>query len=124
VFRRETFETEEDYAAEIVSLSPLHLLGLPGSRPTESGSKYPPTFIMHGTNDPGVPMHHALRYVSRLRELGRPVGWHFANKGHAFDIWIAPGNPLWYIVHEGVEFVDKHVREKKQNGPNGAVAKL
>jgi len=124
VFRREKFSSEEEYVAEVMSMSPLHLLGPPGSRATRTAATYPPTFIMHGTEDAGVPIHHALRFVGRLRELRRPVAWRYVEgKGHAFDIWIGPGSPGWDIIHEGVEFVDKRVREKK-NGTDKVVARL
>lgn len=42
-----------------------------------------PLFVVHGANDPRVPIHEAEQLVGRLRELGRPVEYlRYENEGH------------------------------------------
>jgi dipeptidyl aminopeptidase/acylaminoacyl peptidase len=42
-----------------------------------------PLFVVHGANDPRVPIHEAEQLVARLTELGRPVEYHrYENEGH------------------------------------------
>ncbi len=42
-----------------------------------------PLFVVHGANDPRVPIHEAEQLVVRLRELGRPVEYlRYENEGH------------------------------------------
>lgn len=115
IYRREKFDTEEAYIEDIKSLSPLHMLGAPGTPALPYAREYPATYIMHGTVDVGVPVYHARDFVARLRELGRPVDVHYAvGKNHAFDIWFAPGKPGWEVVTKGVDFVDRHVRGPRE----------
>ncbi len=40
-------------------------------------------FVIHGANDPRVPVSEAEQIVARLRELGRPVEYlRFEDEGH------------------------------------------
>jgi dipeptidyl aminopeptidase/acylaminoacyl peptidase len=42
-----------------------------------------PLFVVHGANDPRVPIHEAEQLVAKLTELGRPVEYHrYENEGH------------------------------------------
>jgi dipeptidyl aminopeptidase/acylaminoacyl peptidase len=42
-----------------------------------------PLFVVHGANDPRVPIHEAEQLVAKLTELDRPVEYHrYENEGH------------------------------------------
>ena len=42
-----------------------------------------PLFVVHGANDPRVPIHEAEQLVKKLTALGRPVEYHrYENEGH------------------------------------------
>jgi acetyl esterase/lipase len=116
LFRAEKYNSLPELTDAVIELCPLHLLGGMGCPPTETSREYPPTYILHGTHDSGVPMHEAKRYAARLTELRRPVGLKVVEgKGHAFDIWAAPGHALWPTMQHGVDFVDQHVRAARKD---------
>ena len=47
---------------------------------------FPPCLLIHGADDPAVPLAGTLELYSKLEELGRTVELHsFAGEGHAFD---------------------------------------
>lgn len=49
-------------------------------------AKFPPCLLMHGADDPAVPLAGTIEIYHRLAELGRTVELHvFAGEGHAFD---------------------------------------
>ena len=64
--------TDADYGAA----SPIHY----------DLAAFPPCLLIHGSDDPAVPLAGTLELYSRLIELGRTVELHsFAGEGHAFD---------------------------------------
>jgi acetyl esterase/lipase len=79
LFRKDTFESEEDYVKYVKSVSPYHLL--------DSESKpYPPTFILHGTGDTAVPVEQSYKFAKKLRELGVEVDERYKDGGeHCFE---------------------------------------
>ena len=49
-------------------------------------SKFPPCLLIHGADDPAVPLTGTLELYAKLVEQGRTVELHsFAGEGHAFD---------------------------------------
>ena len=49
-------------------------------------SEFPPCLLIHGADDPAVPLSGTLELYTKLVELGRTVELHsFAGEGHAFD---------------------------------------
>ena len=47
---------------------------------------YPPTFILHGTNDHAVPVEQSYGFEKRLKELGVKVGARYCPGGeHCFE---------------------------------------
>lgn len=57
----------------LVSISPIH----------KADRIVAPLFVVHGANDPRVPIHEAEQLVAKLTELGRPVEYHrYENEGH------------------------------------------
>ena len=64
--------TDADYA----SASPIHY----------DLTEFPPCLLIHGADDPAVPLSGTLEFYTKLVELGRTVELHsFAGEGHAFD---------------------------------------
>lgn len=49
-------------------------------------AEFPPCLLIHGADDPAVPLSGTLELYTKLVELGRTVEFHsFAGEGHAFD---------------------------------------
>ena len=49
-------------------------------------TEFPPCLLIHGADDPAVPLSGTLEFYAKLVELGRTVELHsFAGEGHAFD---------------------------------------
>lgn len=49
-------------------------------------SKFPPCLLIHGAEDPAVPLSGTIELYTKLASLGRAVELHvFAGEGHAFD---------------------------------------
>ncbi|MCY3859545.1 MAG: alpha/beta hydrolase [Gammaproteobacteria bacterium] len=64
--------TDTEYA----SASPIHY----------DLTEFPPCLLIHGADDPAVPLSGTLEFYTKLVELGRTVELHsFAGEGHAFD---------------------------------------
>ncbi|MBJ6369490.1 alpha/beta hydrolase [Snuella sp. CAU 1569] len=50
-------------------------------------SQTPPTFLVHATDDRGVPVENTLAFYQRLKEVGVPVEMHlYQEGGHGFGI--------------------------------------
>lgn len=65
VFRKDQYETEEDFKAQMVKYSAMSLLD-----PTK---RYPRTFLMHGTGDTSVPVELSRQFYDKLKGMGIPV---------------------------------------------------
>ena len=62
--------------ADYVGASPIHY----------DLTEFPPCLLIHGADDPAVPLSGTLELYAKLVELGRTVELHsFAGEGHAFD---------------------------------------
>lgn len=63
------------------------------SNETQVTPRTPPTFLVHTTDDAGVPVENSLRFYRALREAGVPVEMHLFETGrHGFGL--APDNPV------------------------------
>lgn len=63
------------------------------SNETQVTPSTPPTFLVHTTDDAGVPVENSLRFYRALREAGVPVEMHLYETGrHGFGL--APTNPV------------------------------
>lgn len=63
------------------------------SNETQVTPQTPPTFLVHTTDDAGVPVENSVRFYSALREAGVPVEMHLYETGpHGFGL--APNNPV------------------------------
>lgn len=63
----------------------------------------PPTFLVHTTDDAGVPVENSLDFYRALRVAGVPVEMHLYETG-AHGMGLAPGNPVlstWPGLAEG-----------------------
>lgn len=73
------------------------------SNETQVGPRTPPTFLVHTTDDAGVPVENSLLFYRALREAGVPVEMHLYETGpHGFGL--APTNPVlsgWPDLAEG-----------------------
>lgn len=74
-----------------------------GEVPTMLSSKMPPVFIVHGDQDPNVPIEHSYRLCARLQELNVPCEMlEFEGAGHGADEFYQPE-----IFDRIIEFLDK-----------------
>ena len=49
-------------------------------------TNFPPCLLIHGSEDPGVPLTQTTAFYEKLSQLGRSVELHiFSGEGHAFD---------------------------------------
>lgn len=54
---------------------------------------HPPTFLVHATDDEGVPVENSLRYFAALKKNDVPVAMHiYPRGGHGFSL--APDTPV------------------------------
>ena len=78
LFRREDFEDDDTFLANVRQQSPLHIL--------DGRSDYPPTFHFHGIKDTIVPVGHTQRLVAKLEQMGMPLEAILpADADHCFD---------------------------------------
>jgi acetyl esterase/lipase len=94
----------------VVDMAPPHahagsrtaLLGAAPSAEAEANSSphrhvdaaTPPTFLVHASDDPGVPAENSLNYLAALRAAKVPAEAHiFEEGGHGFGIYLARGKP-------------------------------
>ena len=55
----------------------------------------PPTFLLHATDDPAVPVENSLMMYAALRAAKTPIEMHvFEEGGHGFGIRLAQGKPV------------------------------
>jgi len=77
VWRRKLREAEygslENHRDVLERISPIHKVD----------AIVAPLFVVHGANDPRVPIGESEQIVARLRELGRPVEYlRYEDEGH------------------------------------------
>ena len=74
--------------------------------PSMLSSKMPPVMILHGDQDPFVPIQHSYDLHERLKELGVPCDLMvFEGTGHGADEFYQPE-----ILDRVLEFLDKHLK--------------
>lgn len=77
ILRQSDFNCTSDFKAHVASLNPFDQV--------QEKGWYPPTYLMHGFQDPVVNITQSYRFAERLRNLGVDVGEWYQNGSHVFD---------------------------------------
>ncbi|WVF67903.1 hypothetical protein IAT40_002665 [Kwoniella sp. CBS 6097] len=107
LFRADEMKDQKQYQDLFKKWSPLHIL--------ESQSSYPPTVLLHGTEDMVVPVQQSERLANRFKEMGVEVKELYKEGGeHGFGYgYTAPTDEGWReYVQPLVEFVGKHLEKE------------
>ncbi|WVQ86088.1 hypothetical protein IAT38_008256 [Cryptococcus sp. DSM 104549] len=99
--------SEDAHKAELVKWAPLHA-GIPES----AGARYPPTIILHGSEDALIQQEQSRKLAGKLKGMGTEVGevW-VEGAGHAYDAVIfSPESPGWdESVVPVMNFLETHI---------------
>ena len=78
---------------------------------THVSADFPPTLLIHGTDDELVPVHASIVMYEALAEAGVPTELHlYAEQRHAFDATPEFGRQC---AAEMLLFLDRYVRDRK-----------
>ncbi|KAK4446927.1 Alpha/Beta hydrolase protein [Podospora aff. communis PSN243] len=71
------------------------------------GSVFPPTFIVHGTEDKMVPMDLSQKLYAALRSMGIQCGMvEVPGEGHTFAARMEVGSQTWRLQRKGFDFLE------------------
>ncbi|KAK6906163.1 hypothetical protein I203_100147 [Kwoniella mangroviensis CBS 8507] len=104
IFRRDKFETEEEYKQELRKWGAMYHI--------QEDEPYPSVFILHGKNDTIVPVSQSYQPAEKLRKMDVDVGENYVDgMDHIFETYLAgPEDPMWDIaIVPLIEFMKKHL---------------